>query len=38
MLPPTRNRVGLAWFPDYVPPKRGATAWLKRKLRGGVKG
>lgn len=35
MVPPTHHRVGEAAFADYVPPKRGLLAGIKRRLRGG---
>jgi hypothetical protein len=33
MAPPTHGRVGVAAFADYVPPKPGVLAWIKRTLR-----
>jgi len=38
MVPPTHRRVGEAAFADYVPPKAGVLAWVKRQIRGGVRG
>lgn len=35
MSAPTHQRVGQAAFADYVPPKSGPLAWVRRKLRGG---
>ena len=36
--PPTHRRVGEASFPDYVPPKPGVLARIKRRLRRGIRG
>jgi hypothetical protein len=33
MVQPTHHRVGKALFSDYVPPKPGPLAWVKRRLR-----
>jgi FtsJ-like methyltransferase len=34
MAAAVHKRVGVAAFPDYVPPKRGVLAWIKRRVRG----
>lgn len=38
MTEPTHHRVGTAAFADYVPPKTGMLAWIKRRVRGGARG